>query len=166
MHTARRSERQPPAHETFAAMDTGLNDGSARWILADSHRAEAGFQDPALGWISVRAQAGVAGIHAAVITTKAETAGKVLSGHLAGLNAHMSNHYEHMNTVTLSNPGTEWNGHDTGETRPGGGLGGGGCLFGGPGGCLGGWQRGVGGGGGGGCLGPGRFGAFVRANVH
>jgi CheY-like chemotaxis protein len=37
------------------------------------------------------------------------------SGKITPMAAHMSNHYEHMNTVTLSNPGTGWNGHDTGR---------------------------------------------------
>jgi hypothetical protein len=104
-----RPGKTAPAHEAFAAMDAGMNDGSAKWIIADSHRAEAGFQDPALGWISIRAQAGPVGIHATVLPSS-ETAAEVLSGHLAGLNAHIANHYEHMNTVTVSFPGTGWNG--------------------------------------------------------
>jgi hypothetical protein len=101
-------------HEPFTAMDAVANDGAARWIMADSHRAEAGFQDPSLGWIGVRAQAGATGIHAAVMPAS-ETAADVLSGHLAGLNAHMANHHEHMNAVTLSTPVTGWNSHDTGR---------------------------------------------------
>jgi hypothetical protein len=103
-----------PVHETFAAMDAETGDGSARWVLADSHRAEAGFQDPALGWISVRAHAGATGIHAAVMPSS-DTAAEVLSSHLAGLNAHMANQYEHMNAVTLSVPGSDWNGQSTGR---------------------------------------------------
>jgi hypothetical protein len=101
-------------HEPFTAMDAVANDGAARWIMADSHRAEAGFQDPSLGWIGVRAQAGATGIHAAVMPAS-ETAADVLSGHLAGLNAHMANHHEHMNAVTLSTPVIGWNSHDTGR---------------------------------------------------
>jgi hypothetical protein len=103
-----------PVHGPFAAMDAGRNDGAVRWILADSHRAEAGFQDPSLGWVSVRAQAGAAGIRAEVMPGS-EAAAEVLSGHLAGLNAHMASHYEHRNAVTLSAPGTGWNSHDTGR---------------------------------------------------
>ncbi len=110
------SGRTAPVHETFAAMDAAINDGVNRWIHADSHRAEAGFQDPALGWISVRAQAGTAGIHAAVMPAS-ETAAEVLSGHLAGLNAHMANQYEHMPAVTLSTPITGWNSHETGREQ-------------------------------------------------
>ena len=106
-----------PAQEPFTAMDAGMNAGAARWTLADSHRAEAGFQDPSLGWIGVRAQAGATGIHAAVMPAS-ETAADVLSGHLAGLNAHMANHHEHMNAVTLSTPVTGWNSHDTGRGWP------------------------------------------------
>jgi len=101
-----------PVHEPFAVMDAGMNDGAAGWIRADSHRAEAGFQDPTLGWVSVRAQASAGGIHAAIMPPS-NSAAEVLSGHLAGLNAHMANHYEHMNAVTLSAPLTGWNSHDT-----------------------------------------------------
>jgi hypothetical protein len=44
-----------------------------------------------------------------------DAAAEVLSGHLAGLNAHMANHYEHMHAVTLSTPGNGGNSHDTGK---------------------------------------------------
>ena len=100
-----------PLHEPFAAMDAARNDGAVRWVLADSHRAEAGFQDPSLGWVSVRAQAGAAGIHASVMPASGAAA-EVLSGHLAGLNAHLASHYEHMNAVILSPPGNGWNSRD------------------------------------------------------
>ncbi len=103
-----------PIREPFAAIDAGMNDGAARWIHADSHQAEAGFQDQSLGWVSVRAQAGAGGIHAAVMPSS-DAAAEVLSGHLAGLNAHLASQYEHMNAVTLSNPATGWNNHEMGR---------------------------------------------------
>jgi hypothetical protein len=107
------TERKTAAvHETFAAMDAGMNDGATKWLRADSHRAEAGFQDASLGWVSVRAQAGAAGIHASIMPSS-DAAAEVLSGHLAGLNAHMANHYEHLNAVTLSTPDNGGRGHDT-----------------------------------------------------
>jgi len=79
----------------------------SRWTLAGIHRAEAGFEDPSLGWVSVRAQAGAGGIHAVVVPAS-DTAAQVLNTHLAGLNAHISTQYEHLSTVTLasSDPGS------------------------------------------------------------
>lgn len=106
------SVKTVPVHETFTAMDAGMSDGAVSWVRADSHRAEAGFQDPSLGWVSVRAQAGAAGIHASIMPSS-EAAAEVLSGHLASLNAHMANHYEHLNAVTLSTPGHGQNSDET-----------------------------------------------------
>jgi len=79
----------------------------SRWTLAGIHRAEAGFEDPSLGWVSVRAQAGAGGIHAVVVPAS-DTAAQVLNTHLAGLNAHITTQYEHLSTVTLasSEPGS------------------------------------------------------------
>jgi hypothetical protein len=109
-------EKRANEREPFAAIDAGMNDGAAKWIHTDSHRAEAGFQDPSLGWVSVRAQAGAEGIHAAVMAPT-DAAAQVLSSHLAGLNAHMASHYGHVNATTVSTPGEGWNGPDTAGER-------------------------------------------------
>ncbi len=101
----------PP--EPFVTIDAGDNT-AAKWVLAAGHRAEAGFQDPSLGWVSVRAQAGAGGIHAALIPSS-DVAAQVLGGHLAGLNAHMANQYEHLNPVTLSTSDAGWQSRDTGR---------------------------------------------------
>jgi hypothetical protein len=100
--------------EPFAAIDAGADDAAAKWVLAGRHRAEVGFQDASLGWVSVRAQAGAGGIHAAVIPTS-EVAAQVLGTHLAGLNAHMAGQYERLNPVTLSAPDAGSNSRDTGR---------------------------------------------------
>jgi hypothetical protein len=101
----------PP--EPFAVIDAGDNI-AAKWVLAAGHRAEAGFQDPSLGWVSVRAQAGTGGIHAAVIPSS-DAAAQVLGGHLAGLNAHIASQYEHLNPVTLSTSDAGWQNRDRGR---------------------------------------------------
>jgi hypothetical protein len=100
-------------HEPFVDIDSGTNP-AAKWIVAEGHRAEAGFQDPSLGWVSVRAQAGAGGIHAAVVPAS-DLAAQVLGGHLAGLNAHLSSQYEQLKPVTLSTPDAGWNGQDAGR---------------------------------------------------
>ena len=94
------NEHPALAREPFMAIDSGGDDTSAKWVLAGGHRAEAGFQDSSLGWVSVRAQAGAEGIHAAVVPSS-DVAAQVLGSHLAGLNAHLASQYEHLNPVTL-----------------------------------------------------------------
>jgi len=104
-------------------MDAGVNDVAATWSRAETHRAEAGFQDPSLGWVSVRAHAGAGGIHAALVPSS-DMAGQVLGGHLAGLNAHLADHHEHLHSVTLSTPDAGWTERDTGrDMAQGGGAG-------------------------------------------
>jgi hypothetical protein len=94
-------------------IDAGDNT-AAKWILATGHRAEAGFQDPSLGWVSVRAQAGAGGINATLIPSSGGAA-QVLGGHLAGLNAHMASQYEHLNPVTISTSDPGCNSRDAGR---------------------------------------------------
>lgn len=114
-------QHRASARETIATFDAGTDDIASKWVIAGGHRAEAGFQDPALGWVSVRAQASAGGIHAAVVPAS-DLAAQALGGHLAGLNAHMATQYEHLNPVTLSAPDTGWNNQGTGrETSHGDG---------------------------------------------
>ena len=71
------------------------------WIHAGAHRAEAGYFDPALGWVSVRAEAASGGIHAAVMPGSAEAA-QVLGGHMTGLSSHLAQQHGDTATVTLA----------------------------------------------------------------
>jgi hypothetical protein len=112
--TVAANEHLAAAREPFNAMDTGVKDTAATWVRTETHRAEAGFQDSSLGWVSVRAQAGAGGIHAALVPAS-EMAGQVLGGHLAGLNAHLADHHEHLHPITLSTPDTGWNNRDAGR---------------------------------------------------
>ena len=106
------TDRFGKASEVFGAIDE--RGPTSQWTLAGSHRAEAGFQDPSLGWVSVRAQAGADGIHAVVIPVS-DAAGQVLNMHLAGLNAHMTTQYEHLNPVTLASPDAGLHSRDAAE---------------------------------------------------
>jgi hypothetical protein len=101
----------PSKHEPFTALDSATIDGTPRWTIAGDRKAEAGFQDPALGWISVRAQSAAGAIHADVVAPTA-VAAHILNGHLAGLNAHMAAHYEHLGAVTVSTSDPARNGGD------------------------------------------------------
>jgi hypothetical protein len=90
----------PPAdRDMFAALDSSTSPTPA-WIHASPHHAEAGYLDPSLGWVSVRADAGSAGTHAAIVPGSA-LAASILGDHLAGLNTFLSEH-NHAATVTLA----------------------------------------------------------------
>ena len=94
--------------ETFAALDSGVGAGTAvgtpAWIHAGGQRAEAGFQDPALGWVGVRADLNGGSVQAAVVPGSTEAA-QALSGHLAGLNAFLAEQHTPVATLTMAAPG-------------------------------------------------------------
>ena len=106
------TDRSGRASEVFGAIED--REATSQWTLTGSHRAEAGFQDASLGWVSVRAQAGSGGIHAVVIPAS-DAAGQVLNMHLAGLNAHMTPQYEHLNPVTLGSSDAGMNSRNAAE---------------------------------------------------
>ncbi len=100
------SSQQSSDGDAFAALDNAAAPAST-WTHAGAHHAEAGYLDPSLGWVSVRADAGAAGLHAAIVPGSA-LAASTLGDHLAGLNAFLAEH-NHAAIVTLapatSNPG-------------------------------------------------------------
>jgi hypothetical protein len=89
--------------ETFAALDADSGPGMTGWIHAGIHAAEAGFEDPALGWVGVKADLGAGGVHAAVVPGTAEAVA-ALSGHMAGLNAYLAEHRTPVESLTLASP--------------------------------------------------------------
>jgi hypothetical protein len=89
--------------ETFAALDAETATGTPTWIHAGAQRAEAGFQDPALGWIGVRADGSGGGVHAALVPGSADAA-QALGGHLAGLNAYLAEQHTPVESLTLVAP--------------------------------------------------------------
>jgi hypothetical protein len=93
----------PGSRETFAALDADAAHG-ASWLHAGAHSAEAGFEDPALGWVSVRADMAAGVVHAAVVPGTAEAA-QALGSHMAGLNSYLSEQRAPVHTLTLSAPG-------------------------------------------------------------
>lgn len=97
----------PPTSSTFSALDAAGNAGPATWIHASAHRAEVGFQDPALGWVGVRAQTDVHGIHAALVPGSADAA-QALGTHLAGLHAYLADHHTPVATLTLTAQENHW----------------------------------------------------------
>ncbi len=111
------------ANDTFAAIDAERTASPPTWIHAGTHRAEAGYLDPALGWVGVRADAAGNGVHAALVPGSGEAA-QVLGSHLAGLNTYLLEHHGQSATVTLiapenAMPGTgSGTGAQTGQDHP------------------------------------------------
>jgi hypothetical protein len=91
------------AQKTFAALDAENSSGTTTWVHAGTRSAEAGFQDPALGWVGVRADASGGGVHASLVPGSAEAA-VTLGGHLAGLNAYLAEQHTPVDSLTLTAP--------------------------------------------------------------
>jgi len=87
-------------HQAFEALDRTGNGPVANWVHTSSQRAEAGFQDPALGWIAVRADQNAAGVHATVLPATTEAA-QSLGSQMAGLTAHLSEAHASIASLSL-----------------------------------------------------------------
>jgi hypothetical protein len=85
---------------TFSAMDGANNQVHATWIHAGAHQAEAGFEDPALGWVSVKAGLNAGGISAMVVPGSAE-ASQSLGAHMAGLHDFLAEQHTPVDSLTL-----------------------------------------------------------------
>ncbi|HEX4756924.1 MAG TPA: hypothetical protein VH308_03045 [Terracidiphilus sp.] len=97
------STAESSAHEAFAALDADTNSSGPNWIHAGTRRAEAGYQDPALGWIGVRADVSGGGVHATLLPSSSEAA-QVLGGHMAGLDAYLAAEHTSVRSLTLTTP--------------------------------------------------------------
>jgi hypothetical protein len=98
------SSGRTEAGATFSALDMDAAPGAPTWIHAGGQRAEAGFQDPTLGWVSVRAEMSGGGIHAALVPGTSEAA-ETLGGHIPGLNDYLAEHHTPVESLTLAAPG-------------------------------------------------------------
>jgi hypothetical protein len=107
---------EPDSREAFATLDAGGATGKPTWIHAGAQRAEAGFKDPALGWVGIRADASGSGVHAELVASSADAA-QTLGGHLAGLNAYLADHHTPVETLTLASSESGWSasGNDMGS---------------------------------------------------
>jgi hypothetical protein len=89
--------------DRFAALDAGNSPGTPAWTQGGSQHAEAGFRDPALGWVSVRADLSADGIHATLVPSSSEAA-QALNGHLAGLSTHLVEQQSPVASLTMASP--------------------------------------------------------------
>jgi hypothetical protein len=105
------------SQQTFAALDEESRASSPVWIHAGGNKAEAGFKDPTLGWVGVRAQADASGVHAALVPSSPD-ASRTLSGDLPSLSAYLGEHHTAVQTLTMASPESSWAGEGSGH--PGG----------------------------------------------
>ena len=88
-------------HETFSALDGADSAARASWVHAGAHHAEAGFEDPSLGWVAVRAGVSGGGISATILPGSAD-ASQALGAHMAGLNEYLAEHHTPVESLTLA----------------------------------------------------------------
>jgi hypothetical protein len=102
-HDSAGLESSASSRDAFAAIDAAPAAVSPTWVHAGAQRAEAGYQDPALGWVSVRADLGGGSVHASLVPGSSDAA-TALGSHLAGLNTFLAEHHSQVATVTLAAP--------------------------------------------------------------
>ena len=90
--------------ETFTALDGASSQVHATWTHAGANQAEAGFQDPELGWVSVRAGVNSGGISAVVVPGSPD-ATEALGAHMAGLHDYLAEQHSPVDTLTLASGG-------------------------------------------------------------
>ena len=110
------------SHDTFAALDADPGGPVTTWVHAGPRQAEAGYLDPSLGWVSVRATTSPDGLHAAVVPGTADAA-QALSTHMAGLNSYLTSNHGTTVTATLANPAGSHDASHTGNANTGQGSG-------------------------------------------
>ena len=89
--------------DVFASIDSGTGIGASTWVHAGAERAEAGFEDPALGWVGVRASVSGTGIHAAVVP-ETTAAAQAIGAHMSGIGAYLSQQHVPVSTLTMAEP--------------------------------------------------------------
>jgi hypothetical protein len=89
--------------QTFAALDAETSAPHTTWVHTGASRAEAGYLDPALGWVAVRADVAGSTLHASIVPSSTEAA-QVLGTHLAGLNTYLADHHGTSAQLTIAAP--------------------------------------------------------------
>ena len=121
----------PFTRETFALLDGDAASGAANlanWTRTGAHSVEAGFEDPSLGWVGVRADLGAGGVHAALVPGSAEAA-QALGSQMAGLHMYLNEQRTPVGSLTLAapeassafsgaNPGSSGNDHNPQQGDP------------------------------------------------
>jgi hypothetical protein len=91
------------AQETFAALDSSGSQVPTQWVQTGTRHAEAGYQDPNLGWVGVRAEVSGGSVHASIVPSSAGAA-EALSQHMSGLNNYLSENHSSVSSLTMTSP--------------------------------------------------------------
>jgi len=91
------------AQETFAALDSSSAQPSTVWVHAGTRQAEAGYQDPNLGWVGVRAEVSGGTVHASIVPSSASAA-ESLGQHMTGLNNYLNDQHTPVGSLSMSSP--------------------------------------------------------------
>jgi hypothetical protein len=120
-HAAALVAQQPAANSTsaaaitpgatIAALDSGDTSGQVTWTQTGPHHAEAGIDDPVLGWVSVRAQTDANGVHASIVPVSQDAA-LSLGAHMAGLHAYLAERHAGVDSVQVTAPQSGLSGFD------------------------------------------------------
>ena len=89
--------------DAFEALNSASPAPQATWIHLGPTRAEAGYLDPSLGWVGVRAETAGAGLHASIVPSSPEAA-QILGAELAGLNTYLAGHRGEGAQLTIASP--------------------------------------------------------------
>ncbi len=94
---------RPGIQETMSALDAdaGADSGHVVWTHAACMHAEAGYQDPVLGWVGVRAEVSRGALHATVVPQTSEAA-QALGGHIADLHTYLAENHTPVETLSLA----------------------------------------------------------------
>jgi len=106
----------PSVRETFAALDADPAPGAINWTHAGARQAEAGFEDPALGWVGVRADMSGGGVHATLLPGSVEAA-QALGQHMDGLNAYMALQHTPIESLAMGAPASRDANHSAEQSQ-------------------------------------------------
>jgi len=89
--------------EAFTALESGnrAENGTFGWSRGGHIQAEAGYQDPVLGWVGVRAVTSGGIVHATLVPPSQDAA-QALSGHMAGLHTYLAENHTPVETLNLA----------------------------------------------------------------
>ena len=92
--------------DPFQSLDFEPPPGAPTWTHVAPHQAEAGFQDPSLGWVGVRADMSGGAVHASVVPGSAQAA-EELGRHLDGLNTYLAAQHTPVESLGMDAPASK-----------------------------------------------------------
>lgn len=96
--------RPTAARETFSALDAE-QPAPMQLTRAGARQAEAGYQDPALGWVGVRADLSGGGVHASLVAGS-QSAAEELARHTQGISSYLAGQHIPVESVVVDSAGT------------------------------------------------------------